>query len=184
MKRSQLTFLSVTVLLSVSFMIGCGDTAEQPATQQSGTESEPDHGHPHDGESAHGHSHEGDGSHSHGAGPHDGTLADWGGGKYHVEFTVDHDKKEATVYVLGSDEKSAVPITAESVLLTIKEPQLQAELLPVPLDGESDGKSSRFVGTHDGLATVMEYEGTMSAEVDGTPYAGNFKEEVHDHEDE
>ena len=61
---------------------------------------------------------------------------------------------------------------------------MQVDLLPVPLDGESGGKSSRFVGTHDGLATVMEYEGTMSAEVDGTPYAGNFKEEAHVHEDE
>ena len=36
------------------------------------------------------HAHPGDHGHSHGAGPHDGTLADWGGGKYHVEFTVDH----------------------------------------------------------------------------------------------
>jgi hypothetical protein len=174
MKTSHLTFSSVATLLSISLMVGCGDkTAEQPAAQQSGTSStsETDHGHPHEGE----------GSHGHGAGPHDGTLADWGGGKYHVEFTVDHAKKEATVYVLGSDEKTPEPITAETLLLTITEPQLQIDLLPVPLDGESGGKSSRFVGTHDGLATVMEYEGTMSAEVDGTPYAGNFKEEAHGH---
>lgn len=174
MKTSQITFSSVAALLSISLMVGCGDkTAEQPAAQQSGTSStsESDHGHPHEGE----------GSHGHGAGPHDGTLADWGGGKYHVEFTVDHDKKEATVYVLGSDEKTPEPITAESLLLSIKNPQLQTDLMPVPLDDESDGKSSRFVGTHDGLATVMEYEGTISAEVDGTPYAGNFKEEAHGH---
>jgi hypothetical protein len=174
MRTSQLTISSVAALLSISLIAGCGgNTAEQPVAQQSGTAStsESDHGHPHEGE----------GSHGHGAGPHDGTLADWGGGKYHVEFTVDHDKKEATVYVLGSDEKTPDPITAESLLLTIKDPQLQTDLMPVPLDGESDGKSSRFVGTHDGLATVMEYEGTISAEVDGTPYAGNFKEEAHGH---
>jgi hypothetical protein len=160
--------------MSISLMVGCGDkTAENPTAQQSGTSStaESDHGHPHEGE----------GGHGHGAGPHDGTLADWGGGKYHVEFTVDHDKKEATVYILGSDEKTPEPITAESLLLTINKPQLQTDLLPVPLDGESGGTSSRFVGTHDGLATVMEYEGTISAEVDGTPYAGNFKEEAHGH---
>lgn len=182
MKITQLTLSPVAVLLSISLMVGCGDnTAEQPAAQQSGTTSESDHGHPHDGESDHGHSHKVEG-HAHGAGPHDGTVADWGGGKYHVEFTVNHDKKEATVYVFGGDEKTPEPITAESLLLTIKEPQIQVDLMPVPLDGESDGKSSRFVGTHDGLATVMEYEGTMSAEVDGTPYAGNFKEESHDHE--
>jgi hypothetical protein len=67
------------------------------------------------------------------------------------------------------------------VLLTIQAPELQTDLFPVPLDGEPEGKSSRFVGTHDGLATVMEYEGIISAEVDGTPYAGNFKEEAHGH---
>lgn len=173
MKTSQLTLSSVAALLSVSFIVGCGGkTTPQPVTPPSGTSSTPesDHGHPHEDGAAHG---------GHGAGPHEGTLADWGGGKYHVEFTVDHDKKEATVYVLGSDEKTPEPITAVSLLLTIKKPQLQIDLLPVPLEGESGGKSSRFVGTHDGLATVMEYEGTMSAEVDGTPYAGNFKEEPH-----
>ena len=93
-------------------------------------------------------------------------------------------RKKRPFTFFGSDEKTPEPITAESLLLTIKEPQMQVDLLPVPLDGESGGKSSRFVGTHDGLATVMEYEGTMSAEVDGTPYAGNFKEEAHDHGDE
>ncbi|MCO8123365.1 hypothetical protein NHH03_16565 [Stieleria sp. TO1_6] len=36
--------------------------------------------------------------HGHRAGPHDGTIADWGGGKYHVEFTVDHGKTQATAY--------------------------------------------------------------------------------------
>lgn len=184
MKNTRFTLLSATVLLSTSVMVGCGDkTAEQSATQQSGRTSESDHGHPHDGEGDHDDSHKVEG-HAHGAGPHDGTIADWGGGKYHCEFTVDHDKKEATVYVLGSDEKTATPIAAESILLTIKEPSMQVDLQPVPMEGEANGKSSRFAGTHDGLATVMEYEGTMSAVVDGTPYAGNFKEEPHAHEDE
>src|SRR4051794_15154853 len=65
--------------------------------------------------------------HEHGTGPHGGTVADWGGGKYHVEFTVDHPKKEATVYILGSDEKTPVPIKAkdDQLLLSIKEPAFQ-----------------------------------------------------------
>lgn len=69
------------------------------------------------------------------------------------------------------------------MLLTIKAPELQVDLTPQPQDGDPEGKSSRFVGTHEGLSIVKEYEGTMSAEVDGTPYAGNFKEEAHDHEE-
>lgn len=165
------------------FIFGCGpktdvQTSDSKPSKQSSAES--DHEHTHDEKGGHGHSH-GEGHHDHGAGPHDGTLADWGGGAYHVEFTVDHDKKEATVYILGSDEKTPTPIAAESILLTIKEPSLQTDLKPVPLEGEAAGKSSRFVGTHDGLATVRNFEGTISAEVDGTPYAGNFKEEAHGH---
>lgn len=166
MENSLFTLSSVTALFSVSLMVGCGDkAAQQPTTQQTGTSSttESDQNHKIEG-------------HAHGAGPHGGTIVDWGGGTFHVEITVDHDKKEATAYVLGSDEKTPEPITAESILLTIKDPQMQFELMPEPLGGEGDGKSSRFVGADDRLATVMEYEGTMSAVVDGTPYAGNFDE--------
>jgi hypothetical protein len=130
----------------------------------------------------HGHEHaEGEHAHGHGAGPHDGTLTDWGGGKYHVEFTVNHDKQEATVYVLGSDEKSPTPIKTEKILLSIGDPELEADLLPVPLEGETDGLSSRFVGKHEKLGIVQEYAGTMTAEIEGTPYTGEFKEEAHDH---
>ena len=183
MNRAIYTFSEVIALLSIALLIGCGDKpSQQPTDQQSTAQQQTKKQTEQATTSEHDHPHESEGSsdHAHGAGPHDGTLADWGGGKYHVEFTVDHDKQEATVYVLGSDEKTPVPITAESLLLTIKEPQLQIDLLPVPLENETDGKSSRFVGTHEGLAKVMEYEGTMSAEIDGTPYAGNFKEEAHD----
>jgi hypothetical protein len=165
MKISLKPVRCATLLLPVIGLHGC---AEQPAplpAQQSSAPTEAEHGHDH-----------GEGSHAHAAGPHGGTVADWGGGKYHVEFTVDHDKQQATVYILGSDEKTPEPIAAESVLLTINDPHLQLDLLPVPLDGEGDGKSSRFVGSHDGLATVKEYEGTISAAIGDIPYAGNFKE--------
>ena len=123
-----------------------------------------------------GHSHAG-----HGAGPHDGTLADWGGGKYHVEFTVDHDKKEATIYVLGSDEKSPSPVktTDGKLLLSITEPAFQVELTASPLEGEADGTASRYVGQHESLGIVREFAGTISAEIEGTPYAADFKEEPH-----
>jgi hypothetical protein len=117
--------------------------------------------------------------HTHGAGPHGGTLADWGGGAYHVEFTVDHDKKEATVYVLGSDEKTAAPIKADRVNLVINDPKSEIELKAAPQTGEAAGSSSRFVGTHATLGIVKEYAGTLSAEVSGTPYTGDFKEVPH-----
>lgn len=113
---------------------------------------------------------------AHGAGPHGGTLADWGGGKYHVEFTVDHDKKQTIVYVLGSDEKTATPIKASKIMVNIIDPASEIEALAQPQEGEADGMSSRFVGTHDNLGKVQEYAGTISGEIDGTPYTGEFKE--------
>lgn len=120
--------------------------------------------------------------HGHGAGPHDGTIADWGGGKYHVEFTVDHDKTQATVYVLGGDEKTPAPINAATIELNIVDPEMMVTLNASPEDSDPDGKASRFIGTHDKLGVVQEYEGSMTGVIDGTPYSGDFKEEAHDHE--
>ena len=126
-----------------------------------------------------GHSHD---HHSHDAGPHEGTISDWGGGKYHVEFTVDHDKKETIVYVLDGDANTPVAVKAGTVLLSIADPKFQVELKAKPLEGEAAGSSSRFVGTHDSLGIVKEFQGTISAEVDGTPYVADFKEEPHSHD--
>ena len=164
--------LSNSLLFTLTLALGCGD-ADKPApapnstpTPAARTPAKDDHGHKHA---------------AHGAGPHEGAVADWGGGKFHVEFTVDHDKQEATVYVLGSDEKTAAPIKAADgkLLLTIKEPSFQVELTAMPLDGEAEGTASRFVGKDEKLGVVQEFAGTISGEVEGTPYAGDFKEEPH-----
>ena len=49
----------------------------------------------------------------------------------------------------------------------------------MPQDGDPKGKASRFVATHDSLGKEQEFEGTVSGEIDGKPYAGDFKEEPH-----
>jgi hypothetical protein len=113
--------------------------------------------------------------HSHGAGPHGGTITEWGAEAYHVEFTVNHEKKEATVYILGGDAKTPSPIKTEKIRLVINDPSTELDLTALPLEGEKDG-ASRFVGTHDNLGKVKEFAGTISGEVEGTPYTGDFKE--------
>jgi len=117
--------------------------------------------------------------HGHGSGPHEGTVADWGGGKFHVEFTVDHEKQEGTVYVLGSDEKSPVPIDAQSIDLSINDPVMQVTLKASPIESDPPGKASRFIGNHEKLGVVQEYAGTIAGVIDGTPYSGDFAEEAH-----
>ena len=120
-----------------------------------------------------------DEDHAHGAGPHGGTIFDFG--KWHGEFTVDHKSKEVTVYILGADEKKAAPIQVDKLLLSIKTPQFQVDLKPVPQEGDPKGKSSRFVGKHDNFGKEQEFAGTLSGVVDGKPYADDFEEkESHD----
>ncbi|MGE0755728.1 MAG: hypothetical protein AB7F89_18105 [Pirellulaceae bacterium] len=143
---------------------GCGQaTAPAPASTSQTNARSDEHGH----------------AHGHGAGPHGGTLTDWGGGAYHVEFTVDHGKQEATVYLLGGDEKSPAPIKADKIQLVINDPMTEIELVAQPLDGETGGMSSRFVGTHATIGIVKEFSGTIQGVIEGTPYTGDFKEEPH-----
>lgn len=121
--------------------------------------------------------------HEHGEGPHGGAIGDWGGGKYHFEFTVSHPKKEARVYILGSDETTPAPIKAKDgqLLLSVKgvktKESFEVTLKADPQKGDPEGKASSFVGTHEKLGVEQEFEGTVSGEADGTPYTGTFKEE-------
>lgn len=180
--RSRL-LQTVSVLATAALgLAGCG----RPATSPPAVAAKPPARHDHD-HAASDHDHDHDhaaGDHAHGAGPHGGTLADWGGGKYHVEFTVDHDAKEAVVYILGTDEKTPAPVQTVDgkLLLTIREPAFQVELIARPLAAETGGTASRFAGTHDSLAIVREFAGTISGAVDGTPFAGDFQEQAHEHE--
>lgn len=154
--------LGLMLIVAVAPVLGCGDKADKKAdTDKSKSVAKKDD-HAHD--------------HEHGEGPHGGAIAEWGDGNYHVEFTVDHDKQQATVYVLGEDAKSPAPVKATSLLLSINEPAFQATLKPQPLEGESAGSSSRYVGKHESLGIVREFAGTISGEVGGKPFAGDFAE--------
>jgi hypothetical protein len=117
-------------------------------------------------------------------GPHGGALAEWGDDNYHAEFVVDHDKKQATVYILDDSAKKASPIAAETISVTITnvKPSIQITLKADPDKGDPKGSSSRFVGTHDKLATEMNFTGEISGKVGTTPYAGTFEEKEHKHD--
>ena len=168
---TRTTVTIAALFATMTFVTGCSKAPTPPPVAPKAAATADDHGHSPDGDSGH----------AHGEGPNGGTLADWGGGKYHVEFTVDHDAKEAVVYVLGSDEKTPTAVEAADgkLLLTIREPAFQVELTARPLAGEADGKASRYGGTHESLGIVREFAGTISGEIDGTPFAGEFEEQPH-----
>jgi hypothetical protein len=119
--------------------------------------------------------------HDHGKAPHGGTIADWGGGKYHLEFTVDHERQQATVYVLGGDARSPEPIAAQTLLLLLDEPSVEITLTAQPFDGERAGTASRFVGEHEVLGKVDDFAGSIVGEIEGIPYSADFDEHAHQH---
>jgi hypothetical protein len=114
-----------------------------------------------------------DDDHNHGAGPHGGVIIEFG--KYHAEFKPDHAKKEATVWLLKADAKTPLRAKADKLHLVVSntKPPIGIDLLPT--DKDADGATT-FVGKHDGFGVEMEYEGTVSGQLDGAPYSGDFKE--------
>ena len=119
-----------------------------------------------------------DDDHDHDEGPHGGTIIELG--NYHGEFVVDHEKEQATVYILDDAVKNPVAIPAESLTLSIKSPAFTTELAAKPQESDPKGNSSRFVGTHEKLGTVQEFEGSVSYKIKGKPFSGDFKEEAHE----
>lgn len=126
--------------------------------------------------------------HVHGVGPNGGIVFELG--KYHAEFTVDHDKKECTVLMLSSDEKNPQPIKvdAKELMLTTKETKtadgklisrLTIKLLP-KVDALAKG-SSIFVGSDANLSNIVNFAGMVIGEIDGKPSQGEFKEEKEGH---
>ena len=118
--------------------------------------------------------------HTHGKGPNGGVVFDLG--KYHAEFTVDHDKKECTILTLDDDEKTLTPVAAKELTLTTKEtktkegkPVAPMTIKLLPKDAK-DGKATKFVGADPGLGHVADFAGTVVGEIDGKPSQGTFKE--------
>jgi hypothetical protein len=119
--------------------------------------------------------------HAHGKGPHGGVVFDFG--KYHAELTIEHPKKEMTVFILGSDEKTPKAVAAKELTVVTKQAKTKAgkivESMTIALKAkdEKDGKATTFVGTDPGLGVEADHEGTLFGEVDGKRTEGKFKEE-------
>jgi hypothetical protein len=115
-----------------------------------------------------------DQGHAHGSGPHGGVIIELD--KYHGEFKPDHGKKEATVWLLKGDAKSPARVKTDKLRLVVSNTNPKIEIDLLPTDTDKDGTASTFVGKHDGFGVEMEYKGTVSAQIDGKPYSGDFEE--------
>lgn len=112
--------------------------------------------------------------HTHGAGPNGGVVFDLGA--QHAEFTVDHEKQQATVLFF---EQS---VAATELILNLQETQTAdgAKVGPLTVTltaaDSADGKASKFVGADPGIGNVADFAGTVSGEIDGKPASGEFEE--------
>lgn len=132
-----------------------------------------------------GHDHEHGHEHAHDThGPHEGELIELGGGKYHAEVVHDDATHLVTIYLLGEDTKTAAPVAEESLVVSalVDGKSHQFALPAKPLEGESDGKSSRFELADEALTTALDdakSKARLSVTIDGRPYSGSI--EAHDH---
>ena len=158
--------IRLSTILAISLIVAFGCRKEQPVSTKDGGKPAVNRND--------------DGSHGHDVGPHGGPLAEWGDGEYHAEFTVNHDSREATVYILGPDAQQPAPIDADRVLLSMQNPRVQVELRPLPRASDEKGGSHRYVAKHDVFATERQFAGSISAVINGKPYIGEFQEKQHE----
>jgi hypothetical protein len=181
----RLAFLTATVLMFFgAATLGCiKETSSTGGGETATTSGEVGHDHGDHDHAGHDHAHE------HAAhGPHGGHLIELADGKYHAEWTHDdlseqENAKNVTIYILGEDAKTEVPIEAEQITINVsggKEPK-QYELAAV---NAQDGKASQF--SLDEPALVVDLgmagegvEAKLNVKIEGTPYSAAI---AHDHE--
>jgi len=146
MKSHPLYVLCAALAIGSFCLTGCSNEPKI-VTPEVPTDTEGKHVHDH------GHGHHG---------PHDGHIIELGNEEYHAELVHDDAAHKVTVYILDGGLENAVPIEAESITINLKvdgAPK-QFTLAAAPLDGEADGKSSRFEIENEELLHELEEEGS------------------------
>ena len=132
-----------------------------------------------------------DGAHLHyGAGPHGGTVLELGGDDFHAELVFDHDSHAIRVFLYGGDAKTPLPSKAPHATLVLDKDK-SITLRSLPLEGESNGMSSRFELVDENLVhEILEkgfLHGDLEVEIDGKPFKSHldihFDNEKHEHKD-
>ncbi len=177
-RRNSLT-LAISLATCLAVCWGCGGGDDYEAFDKSDIK-------PADPQAHHHHHHHGE----HHEAPHGGTLVALGDHEYHAEIVWDEDAKSITVYVLDGEAAKAVPINATTITLAIgtgDDTQSHA-FAAQPLDGEPDGKSSRFASTDKDLFELFHDNDKTAGQIDLTigdkSYAVVVTHDEHDHDHE
>jgi hypothetical protein len=133
----------------------------------------------------HGHHHD-----HHHEGPHGGHVIELTDDhSVHLEVTFNKDDRSITLYVLGEDLKTPIPVKVDEIQFELDAEdgsEIDLALTPQPLDGESEGTSSVFVVSGELVpATIDDIEklhGHVHITVDGKELFGELDHD-HDHDD-
>lgn len=118
----------------------------------------------------------------HDEGPHGGHILELG--KYHGELTMDQGRV-VTLYILGGDVKTAVPLADASAVLHahVGNEEKEIPLTAAPLEGETDGKTSRFTAAADAIPEAIKDIEDLKGEVVLTVGGEKTTAEItHDHD--
>ena len=99
--------------------------------------------------------------HAHVHGPNGGHIIELGEEEFHAEVAMDKDRK-LTVYLLDEAVKAAKPVENGTMQIVTKvdTQDVTLDLVAAPLDGEKDGKCSRFELAADKVpGAIMDIEG-------------------------
>ena len=155
------------ILLAGFFTLGCGESQSLPEGNTVVMD-----GPPPDTVDAHQHPQ---------TGPHQGSIIDLGGGEYHAELL--HDSNSVTVYILGKDASTLVPIESSEILVNLMlngQPK-QFKLSAIHDASATDITSSMFNSTEPELANNIDSHSSAAKLVvliDGTSYRGEL---AHNH---
>lgn len=120
----------------------------------------------------------------HAHGPHGGHIVELGGEAYHAEVTLDVPTRKLTVYLLGKDAKTPLPVDAASlsVRLVVGGEKQEVVLSPTPQAGDGEGLSSVFAMSEgavpESIHDAEDLEGEVVVSFGGTQYRGAI---THDH---
>lgn len=159
----NLNWLSLPALLALALLVsGCG--SNNPAPPKAGGAT---HDHPTEG-------------------PHKGHLIELGSEEFHAELTHDDATKTITVYLLGSDAKTAAfSSDAEIALnLVVAGEPLQAKLTAAPQEGEAADKCSRYTLVDEKVLEALENPkttGRLNVTIAGKSYSGSLELGEHGH---
>lgn len=118
----------------------------------------------------------GSSGHSHVA-PHGGQVQSVGDN--HFEVTYDGDAGRFTLYLLGEEESKSAPIAEKEITLQVRDEQSgqfkTVKLAADPQEGESAGKSSRFVAASDEWAKLGNFDAVARVPVGGETNRVSFQ---------